>query len=34
MCAIGTSQESADEGTMEDLEIPEIKDAVSFIEGK
>ena len=26
--------ESADEGTMEDLEIPEIKDAVSFIEGK
>ena len=26
--------ESADDGTMEDLEIPEIKDAVSFIEGK
>lgn len=25
---------SADDGTMEDLEIPEIKDAVSFIEGK
>ena len=26
--------ESEDEGKMEDLEIPEIKDAVSFIEGK